>query len=104
MIPEILIGVEDDKDILPVEYALGNNYPNPFNPSTTIEFTLPNSGEASLIVYNLLGQEIIKLVKGKFDAGYHKITWDASNKASGLYFYRLQAGDFIQTRKMVLLK
>lgn len=70
----------------------------------TLEYTLPQWGEVSLIVYNLLGEEVAKLVSGELDAGYHKITWNASNMASGIYLYRLQAGDFVQTRKMVLLK
>ena len=89
---------------LPNRYMLEQNYPNPFNPVTTIGYALPKSGEVTLIVYNLRGKEIASLVDGKQPAGNHEVTWDASNVASGIYFYQLQAGDFVQTRKMVLLK
>jgi len=102
--PGIGIGVEDEITGLPTEYALSNAYPNPFNPTTTIEYSLPQSGDVSLIIYNLTGQEVTRLVSEVQQAGYHKVTWDASNLSSGIYFYRLQAGDFVQTRKMVLLK
>ena len=88
----------------PKEYALYNNYPNPFNPATTLEYTLMSPGEVSLIIYNLLGQEITTLVSEVQQAGYHKVVWDAANMASGVYLYRLRAGDFVQTRKMLLLK
>ena len=102
--PGIGIGVEDEITGLPTEYALSNAYPNPFNPTTTIEYSLPQSGDVSLIIYNLTGQEVTRLVSEVQQAGYHKVTWDASNFSSGIYFYRLQAGDFVQTRKMMLLK
>ena len=95
------VGVNDDIAGLPFEYELSRAYPNPFNPTTSIEFSLPLSGEVSLIIYNILGQEVAKLVNGEIEGGYHKVRWDASNYSSGIYFYRLQAGDFVQTRKMV---
>ena len=101
--PEQTIGVEDAA-IIPSEYFLVQNYPNPFNPTTTIEYTLPKSREVRLTVYNLLAEEVTSLVDDFQQAGFHKVNWDASNFASGIYFYRLQAGDFVQTRKMVLLK
>ena len=85
-------------------YNLIQNYPNPFNPTTTFEYTLLSPGEVSLTIYNLLGQEVARLVNEVQRAGYHKVKWNASNFSSGIYFYRLQAGDFTQTRKMVLLK
>ena len=88
----------------PDRYILEQNYPNPFNPITTIGYALPRSGEATLIVYNLRGEELASLVDSKQTEGNHEVTWDASNVASGLYFYRLQARDFVQTRKMRLLK
>ena len=99
-----IIGVEEEITGLPTEYSLSNAYPNPFNPTTTIEYSLPISGNVSLIVYNLLGQKVAKLLSEPQQPGYHSVTWDASSMASGIYFYRLQAGDFVQTRKMVLLK
>ena len=89
---------------VPRAFALDQNYPNPFNPVTNIEYSLPHSGDVTLIIYNLRGQEVARLIDGGQVAGNHSVTWDASNFASGIYFYRLQAGDFIQTKKMVLLK
>jgi len=98
------VSVEGEAAGLPTKYTLLQSYPNPFNPTTTIEYALPHSGEVSLIIYNLLGEEISRLVNGQQDAGYHNVSWNASNTSSGIYFYRLQSGDFIQTRKMLLLK
>ena len=98
------VGVEGERVGIPAEFSLSQNHPNPFNPVTTIEFSLPAMGYTLLTIYNLRGQEIAKLVSGEIQAGYHKVNWNASNFASGIYFYRLQAGDFVQTRKMVLLK
>ena len=98
------VGVDNEITGLPPEFSLSEAYPNPFNPSTSIAFSLPSSGEVSLIIYNLMGQEVTKLVSGEIEAGYHKVQWDASSVSSGIYFYRLHVGDFIRTRKMVLLK
>jgi len=98
------VSVKSEDSGLPTKYTLLQSYPNPFNPSTTIEYALPISGEVSLIIYNLLGEELARLVNGQQDAGFHKATWNASNMSSGIYFYRLTAGDFIQTKKMLLLK
>ena len=100
----IPVGVENERAGLPAEFALSQNYPNPFNPETVIEFALPQSGDVSLVVYNLRGEEVALLLSGTMPAGNHRISWDASRLASGIYLYRLVAGDFIETRKMVLLK
>ncbi len=89
---------------LPKEFSLRQNYPNPFNPSTNIEFALPEQAEVSLKVYNLLGREIYTLVSEKMNAGNHKVEFNASGLSTGLYFYRIQAGSFIQTKKMMLIK
>ncbi len=89
--------------LLPSEYSLSQNYPNPFNPVTTIEFALPKSGEWTLTIYNVLGQEVTNWHK-RTEAGYQKIDFDATQYASGVYFYRLVAGNFTATKKMVLLK
>ena len=94
----------ESKRQLPEDYFLSQNYPNPFNPVTTIKYTLLKSGEALLSIYNLRGEEVARLVNGKQPAGNRQVIWDASNLASGIYFYRLRAGDFVLTRKMVLLK
>ncbi|TFB09625.1 T9SS type A sorting domain-containing protein [Candidatus Marinimicrobia bacterium MT.SAG.2] len=83
---------------------LNENYPNPFNPSTTIEYTIPQAGNVSLIVYNLLGEEVTRLVNEIQQADKYNIIWDASNFLSGIYFCRLQAGEFVQTNKMLLMK
>jgi hypothetical protein len=89
---------------LPEEYTLVQNYPNPFNPDTDITFALPEAGRVELVVYNIGGQQVATLVDGWLDAGVYTRTWNGSDVASGVYFYRLHAGDYAQSRKMVLLK
>ena len=89
---------------VPPEFALLQNHPNPFNPSTTIRFDLAADRDVSLKVYNALGQVVSELVSGHRPAGRYSIAWDASGFASGVYFYRLEAGKFVQTRKLIVLK
>ena len=89
---------------VPGQYSLKQNYPNPFNPGTTIEFALPGAGFVTLTVHNLIGQEVATIVSGERAAGTFTATWDASGLPSGVYFYRLTAGEYIQTKKMVLLQ
>lgn len=89
---------------LPLKVALDQNYPNPFNPSTEIRFALPRAAFATLTVFNLLGQEITTLVKGDLHAGQHRVLFTASGLPSGLYFYRLETSDLVQTRKMILTR
>ncbi len=84
--------------------VLFKNYPNPFNTRTTIYYSLPKSGRVQFSIYDLTGYEVARLIDGEQSAGYRQVTWDASNVSSGIYFYRLQAGDFVQTHKMLLLK
>ncbi|MBU0982811.1 MAG: T9SS type A sorting domain-containing protein, partial [candidate division Zixibacteria bacterium] len=79
------------------------NYPNPFNPATTIEFALPQASEWRLTVYNILGQTVDRW-SGEDEPGYYKVSWDAGKYASGVYFYRLTAGGYSATKKMILLK
>ena len=98
------IGIEDNTGNIPENYLLSQNYPNPFNPETVIRYSIPQAEEVSLVVYNLIGEKVALLINGNMPAGNHRVTWDASNFPSGIYFYRLQASDFVQTRKMVLLK
>jgi len=86
------------------EYSLYQNYPNPFNPITEIKYALPKECWVRLEVYDILGQRVISLVKGWQEAGYKSVRWDAGSLSSGIYFYRLQAGDFVETRKMVLIR
>jgi len=98
-------GIEkEESDYLPTVFSLKQNYPNPFNPSTTIEFSIPRTETVKLKIYNLLGQEVTTLVSDKLTPGEYKYTWDASKLASGVYFYKLEAGSFSSTRKLILLK
>ena len=89
---------------LPQAYALHQNYPNPFNPSTQISFDLPRAGLTKVIVFDILGREVTTLVNQPLSAGAHRVEFDASALASGIYFYRLQSGAFTSTRKMMVLK
>jgi hypothetical protein len=89
---------------LPISYMLHQNYPNPFNPSTTIKFELPKTLHVSLKVYDVLGREVSVLVNDKREAGYHEVKFDGSGLASGVYFYRIQAGEFVQTKKLGLVR
>ncbi|NQS97480.1 MAG: T9SS type A sorting domain-containing protein [candidate division Zixibacteria bacterium] len=97
-------GIADGKSGMPAKYELAQNMPNPFNPATIIEFALPTAGYVELVVYNVLGKEIARLVDGEMEAGYHSAQFNASNLSSGIYFYRLTAGDFTEMKKMVLMK
>lgn len=92
------------EDETPDRIQLGQNYPNPFNPSTNIPFELSKSGVVSLEVFNLLGQKVATLTNELYTAGRHTVTWNASSYSSGIYFYRLTAGDVIQTKKLMLIK
>ena len=89
---------------IPTSYVLNQNYPNPFNPLTHIKFGLPTAGKVSIILYNVLGQEVAKLLEANKSAGYHVLDFDASHLPSGLYFYRIQADNFAEVKKMVLMK
>jgi hypothetical protein len=99
---------EDPSDVhdeaLPTEFALKQNYPNPFNPSTNICFTLPVSSFVSVKVYNTLGAEVAELTSQYYDAGKHTVQFDAAGFPSGVYYYRLKTEQFIETKKMVLLR
>jgi hypothetical protein len=87
-----------------VAFELEQNYPNPFNPGTTIKYKLPQASLVNLKVYNVLGQEVATLVDESQPAGIHAVQFDGSGLSSGVYFYRLSAGDFVQTRKLMLLR
>ncbi len=95
--------VQKGKDI-PKFYILGNNYPNPFNPTTKISFGLPRASNTKLIIYDILGKEVATLINEELKAGNYNIEWNAGNYSSGIYFYRLESGDFVQTKKMLLIK
>lgn len=100
---------EEDEQNLPEDFWLGANYPNPFNPVTTIEYSLPTQSHVLVEVFNIVGNKVQTLVDETQSAGIHSTSWDGNDLngqpvASGIYFYRLQAGEFSQTRRMLLLK
>ncbi len=108
---EIITGVDgiDDVSDVPEEFTLMQNYPNPFNPMTTIRYELKNAAQVTLTVYNILGQKIRTLVNRQLPSGSYQVLWDAKSDAgvpvsSGIYFYRLDTGQFVQTKKMILLR
>jgi hypothetical protein len=95
----------DDEASLPIDYTLAQNFPNPFNPSTKIQYALPIEGSVTLKVFNILGQEVITLINNKLvSAGRHEITFNASHLPSGIYLYRIQTNGFVQVKKMILMK
>ena len=89
---------------LPEAFSLDRAYPNPFNPTTTLSFAIPVDSEVSLSIYNLQGREIVSLINGNMDVGYHSIVWDANSYASGVYFVKMVAGEFVNTQKLMLIK
>jgi hypothetical protein len=101
---EGVVSIESEIEIKPYEFFLNQNYPNPFNPNTTIEFSLPHSEYTTLKIYNILGEEIYTLVSQNLNAGIHKYNWDASRMPSGVYYYRLAAGNYADTKKLIFLK
>ena len=102
-LPEQALVVE-----IPEKYTLSGNYPNPFNPETTIKFGLPKESRVTIKIFNVLGQKVIKLMDSEKKAGYHQVRWDARNEfgkkvSAGVYLYRMQAGNYNKTMKMMLL-
>ncbi|HSW56371.1 MAG TPA: T9SS type A sorting domain-containing protein, partial [Ignavibacteriaceae bacterium] len=85
-------------------FNLEQNYPNPFNPATTIAYSIPKEAQVSLKIYDVMGREVVELVNGKQSSGSYNVEFDASSLASGTYFYKLTAGEFVSVKKMVLLK
>ncbi|MCP4708745.1 MAG: T9SS type A sorting domain-containing protein, partial [Planctomycetes bacterium] len=107
VIPPAIEGGEIDE--IPTVYSLSRNYPNPFNPRTTIQFALPEAGQVKMTIYNSTGQVVKTLVDAEMEAAYHSVQWDGTNDSgqtisSGVYFYKMEAGEFTQTQRMMLLK
>ncbi|HSR16546.1 MAG TPA: T9SS type A sorting domain-containing protein, partial [Ignavibacteriaceae bacterium] len=100
----VTVAVEEEKGFLPEKYELAQNYPNPFNPSTRINYYIPKETLVKLDVYNILGQNVAQLVNEMQVAGKYEVTFNADNFASGIYFYQIKADQFIQVKKMILLK
>ncbi|MFH2049530.1 MAG: C1 family peptidase [bacterium] len=107
--PTLVLSTDDEDEPLPFRFELKNNYPNPFNPTTTIEYTIPVKSEVDISIFNLLGQRVKTIVNGEESAGEHSVSWDGtdfsgSRVASGIYLYRIVAGDNTQTKKMMFIK
>jgi len=100
----MITGIKNAKGEVPNGYYLQQNYPNPFNPTTTISFSLPSKSFASLKVFDLIGKEVATIVTEELSAGSYSRQWNASNISSGIYFYRLQAGVYTETKKLILVK
>ena len=95
--------------LLPDEFALHHNYPNPFNPVTTLRYDIPENSHVNVTIYDMLGRQVKTLINQAQDAGYRSVIWNATNDygkpvSAGIYLYQIQAGEYMQTKKMVLLK
>jgi hypothetical protein len=101
--PAVVVGVAEEGGT-PSAFSLAQNYPNPFNPSTVIRYQVPEAGDVKLVVVDMLGREVAVLVNERRSAGVHEVTFDGAGLPSGVYFYRLQAGDVAQTRKLLLVR
>ena len=94
---------------MPIQYALHQNYPNPFNPTTTLRYDIPENSHVTITIYDMLGRQVKTIINQTQDAGYRSVIWDATNDygkpvSAGMYLYQIQAGEYISTKKMVLLK
>ena len=98
------VWVKNENKTIPVEFKLEQNYPNPFNPSTKIQYSLPHSSNVVIKVFDILGNEIETLVNEEKQTGTYDITWYAENLPSGIYFYQLKADNYVETKKMILLR
>jgi hypothetical protein len=94
----------EDKDLLPTVFKLEQNYPNPFNPSTIIKFGVPERSNVLIKIYDILGSEVVTLVNEEMEAGWYQKNFDAYSYSSGIYLFRMEAGTYISTKKMMLIK
>jgi hypothetical protein len=101
---DLLTAVHQPEGTLPASFALEQNYPNPFNPSTTISFSIPSRSFVSLKIFDVMGREVATIVSDHLSAGRYERQWNASGSASGMYFYRLQAGSFTETKRLAFVK
>ena len=104
IVDTIYVGINRISDIAPSSYSLHQNYPNPFNPSTKIKFEINKSGDIVLNVYDVTGKIVSEIVNEYLTAGTYEVTFDGNNLPSGVYFYQLRAGEFTDTKKLILLK
>ena len=98
------LGYQNEDQLIPKTFSLSQNYPNPFNPHTVISYQLPVISEVNLSIYNLLGQKVTTLVNETQQVGSYQVEWDANEMASGIYYYRIEAGKFQDVKKMVLIR
>jgi hypothetical protein len=96
--------VEEEQELLPTEFKLEQNFPNPFNPATTIKYAVPIKSNVLIKIYNIVGEEVAKLVNEEKDQGWYSLVFESSGLASGIYIYRMQAGTYVNTKKMILVK
>jgi len=99
-----ITSVEEEQELLPTEFKLEQNFPNPFNPTTTIKYAVPQKSNVLIKIYNIAGEEVSLLVNEEKDQGWYSIRFNSTSLASGIYIYRMQAGNYISTRKMMLIK
>ena len=100
----VITGIKGEDAVNPESFRLEQNYPNPFNPVTSIGYFLPSQSHVLLTIYNMRGEEVIRLVNEEMSIGYHTVEWNALNSASGIYLYKIITDNYVSTRKMVLLK
>ena len=96
--------ISKQEGLIPGNFILHQNYPNPFNPTTNIKYDVPKASYVELTIYNILGKEITTLVNEKLNAGSYEVDWNASGYPSGVYFYKMVADDYVNVKKMILLK
>lgn len=96
--------IQEEQNLLPTEYFLTQNYPNPFNPATKIQYGVKERNNIKIAIFNTIGEELRILINELKEPGTYEITFDASSLSSGIYFYRLQAGNFVETKKMILMR
>jgi hypothetical protein len=93
-----------DGILIPIKFELLQNFPNPFNAQTTIQYSIPEASHVTIIVYDLLGRNVATIVNEEKQSGYHQVIWNSHNVSSGIFFYNIQACEFVETKKMILLK